>query len=92
MMSREVTIVNSLGLHARAAARFVRLASEFAADVKVTRGSRTLNGKSIMGLLLLGAACGTTMTISADGVDETDAIDRLSALVAAGFGEDTCSN
>jgi phosphocarrier protein HPr len=89
MMSREVTIVNRLGLHARAAARFVRLASEFTAEVKVTRGSRTLNGKSIMGLLLLGAACGTTMTISADGVDETAAIDGLSALVAAGFGEDT---
>jgi phosphocarrier protein HPr len=92
MMSREVTIVNRLGLHARAAARFVRLASEFAADVKVTRGSRTLNGKSIMGLLLLGAACGTTMTISADGVDEMAALDQLSALVVAGFGEDTCSN
>lgn len=91
-MSREVTIVNRLGLHARAAARFVRLASEFAADVKVTRGSRTLNGKSIMGLLLLGAACGTTMTISADGVDEMAALDQLSALVVAGFGEDTCSN
>lgn len=87
-MSREVTIVNRLGLHARAAARFVRLASEFAADVKVTRGSRTLNGKSIMGLLLLGAACGTTMTIAADGVDETAAVERLSALVAARFGED----
>ncbi|MPY89789.1 MAG: HPr family phosphocarrier protein [Luteitalea sp.] len=92
MTTRSVTIVNQLGLHARAAARFVRLASQFGADVKVTRGGRTLNGKSIMGLLLLGAACGTTITIAAEGTDEAGAVDALSALVHGGFGEETCSN
>jgi phosphocarrier protein HPr len=87
MVSREVTIVNPLGLHARAAARFVRLASQFAATVRVARGSRELDGKSILGLLLLGAARGSTIVIRTEGVDAAAAAEALAALVADGFGE-----
>ena len=87
MVSREVTIVNPLGLHARAAARFVRLASQFSATVRVARGPRELDGKSILGLLLLGAARGSTIAIRTDGADAEAAADALAALVADGFGE-----
>ncbi len=87
MVTREATIVNPLGLHARAAAKFVRLASQYAASVRVARGPRELDGKSILGLLLLGAAKGSTIVIRADGADEAAAVDALSALVADGFGE-----
>ena len=85
-----VTVVNPLGLHARAAARFVHLASRYAASVRVSRGTREIDGKSIMGLLLLSAARGSTITISADGPDETAAVDALCALVSRGFDE-SCS-
>jgi len=85
-----VTILNPLGLHARAAARFVHAASGFSCRIKVGRGGREVDGKSIMGILLLAAARGMTITISADGADEGDAIEALSALVASGFGEDVC--
>lgn len=88
MTSREVTIVNTLGLHARAAARFVHLASRFASQIKVTRGARTMDGKSILGLLLLSAGRGTVIQISAEGPDEEQAIDALAGLAARGF-EDT---
>jgi len=87
MVTREVAITNQLGLHARAAARFVRLASQFAASVRVARGSRELDGKSILGLLLLGAARGSTIIIRADGADAEAAVAALAALVADGFGE-----
>jgi phosphocarrier protein len=91
MVSRNVTVVNQLGMHARAAAKFVHLATRYRAHVRVTRDGREMDGKSIMGLLLLAAARGTTITVSADGSDEMDAIEALVALVASGFGEDTCS-
>ena len=87
MVTREVTIVNQLGLHARAAARFVRLASQYGATVRVARGPRELDGKSILGLLLLGAAMGSTITIRTDGLDAEQAADALATLVADGFGE-----
>ena len=90
--SRAVVIGNSLGLHARAAARFVHLAGTFGAQVLVDRAGRTIDGKSIMGLLLLAAARGTSITISADGPDEDAAVGALSALVERGFDEDSaCS-
>lgn len=89
MISEDVTIVNALGLHARAAARFVQLAGRFRAKVRVTRDGRQVDGKSIMGILLLAAARGAVVTISADGVDEIDALQSLAALVRTGFGEDT---
>jgi phosphotransferase system HPr (HPr) family protein len=85
--SCEVTIINALGLHARAAARFVHTASAFAAKIRVARGEREMDGKSIMGLLLLAAAQGSTITISADGADEQPALAALCALVERGFDE-----
>jgi phosphocarrier protein len=90
MMTRNVTVVNQLGMHARAAAKFVHLATRYQAHIRVARDSREMDGKSIMGILLLAAARGATITISADGSDETDAIEALSALVASGFGEEPC--
>ena len=87
MVTREVTIVNPLGLHTRAAARFVRLASQYTATVRVARGSRELDGKSILGLLLLGAARGSSIVIRAEGPDAEPAVSALAALVAEGFGE-----
>jgi phosphocarrier protein len=80
-------VVNELGLHARAAARFVHLASRFESQVRVGRNARVMDGKSIMGILLLAAARGTTITISADGADEQAAVDALVELVESGFGE-----
>ncbi len=90
MTSQHVTVVNQLGMHARAAAKFVHLATRFNASVRVGRGRREMDGKSIMGILLLAAARGSTITITADGTDERDAVDALVALVQSGFGEDTC--
>ena len=88
MTTRAVTVVNPLGVHARAAAKFVRLATRFQARVRVARDLREMDGKSIMGILLLAAARGTRLTISAEGVDEEDAVKALTALVESGFGED----
>jgi phosphocarrier protein len=84
-----VTIKNRLGLHARAAAKFVHLASRYRAHVRVARGGRVVDGKSIMGILLLAAAHGTTIAISTDGADEEDALTALRGLVESGFGEET---
>ena len=89
MTSRSVTVVNQLGLHARAAARFVHLATRFNSQVRVVRDAKVMDGKSIMGILLLAAARGTSITITADGPDEQAAVDALAQLVAAGFGEAT---
>ena len=89
MYSRDVTVVNQLGLHARAAARFVHLATRFHSQIRVGRDTKVMDGKSIMGILLLAAARGTTVTISADGPDERDAVEALAQLVASGFGEET---
>jgi phosphocarrier protein len=91
MISRSVTVVNQLGMHARAAAKFVHLATRFQSRVLVKRQDREMDGKSIMGLLLLAAACGTVVTITTDGTDEQAAADALTDLVAGGFGEDTCN-
>ena len=91
MISCAVVITNPLGLHARAAARFVHAASAFQARVRVAKGSREMDGKSIMGLLLLAASQGSTVTISADGVDESDALATLAALIERGFDEAPCA-
>ncbi len=82
-----MTIVNGLGLHARAAAKFVKLAGTFASQIRVTRGQRTVDGKSILGLLLLAAARGSGIDIAADGPDEAQALDALCGLVERGFEE-----
>jgi phosphocarrier protein len=91
VISRTVTITNALGLHARAAARFVHTASLFRAQVRVSRGGREMDGKSIMGLLLLAAAPGTGITITVSGDDEEAALAALCALVESGFDEATCA-
>ena len=90
MTSQTVTVVNLLGMHARAAAKFVHLATRYEARVKVARERREMDGKSIMGILLLAAARGSKITISAEGTDEHDAVAALVALVESGFGEDAC--
>jgi phosphocarrier protein len=87
MTSRTVRVRNSLGLHARAAARFVNVATKFASQIRVARDSRVMDGKSIMGILLLAAARGTSIIISADGLDEAAAVEALIQLVESGFGE-----
>jgi phosphocarrier protein HPr len=86
--SCQVTIVNQLGLHARAAARFVHAASGFRCRIRVARGAREMDGKSIMGLLLLSAAQGCVITITADGADEAAAISLLCGLVERGFDDE----
>ena len=89
MISREVEIVNRLGLHARAAAKFVHLAARFESNILVARDSQEVNGKSILGLLLLAATSGTQLRISADGTDENEAIAALSEFVSKRFEEKT---
>ncbi|MBM3776866.1 MAG: HPr family phosphocarrier protein [Acidimicrobiia bacterium] len=87
MTSRNAMVCNQLGLHARAAARFVHLASRYRSRIRVARDSKVMDGKSILGILLLAAARGTTLTILADGADEQDAVNALCTLVESGFGE-----
>ena len=91
MTSRSVTIRNQLGMHARAAARFVRTASAFTSQVWVAHGEKVMDGKSILGILLLAAGRGSSLTISADGRDELAAVNELVALVDSGFGEFPCN-
>ena len=91
MLERTVVVKNPLGMHARAAARFVHTATTFASHVRVGRGSRVVDGKSIMGILLLAAACGSTITITAEGADEPQALNALCQLVDSGFGESPCN-
>jgi phosphocarrier protein len=88
MTSREAVIRNRLGLHARAAAKFVHAATRFASHIRVARDGKTMDGKSIMGILLLAAGHGVSIVISADGSDEQDAVDSLCRLVETGFGEE----
>ena len=85
MVARRCPITNALGLHARAAARFVQLASRFKSQVNVTRGARTVDGKSILGLLLLAAARGTAVDLAIEGDDEQAALAALVGLIARGF-------
>ena len=87
MIETTVTIVNKLGLHARAASRLVNCASGFAADIRISRGTREINGKSIMGVLTLAASRGTELKLRADGSDEEAAIAAITALVNDFFGE-----
>ncbi|HEY7924147.1 MAG: HPr family phosphocarrier protein [Burkholderiales bacterium] len=87
MIRRSVRIRNRLGLHARAAARFVHTASRFRSQVSASRDGRTMDGKSILGILLLAAPQGTEIELMVDGPDEAEAMAALEALVADGFGE-----
>ena len=91
MTSCEVSIINQLGMHARAAARFVHAASAFSSRIRVGCGGREFDGKSIMGLLLLAAARGSTITITAHGLDEAGAVAALKGLVERGFEDTPCA-
>lgn len=87
MNEREARIVNPLGMHARPAAEFVKTANRFRSQVSVRRGDLSVNGKSIMGMMMLAAERGATLLIAAEGDDASDALDALCELVAAGFNE-----
>ena len=87
MVEGRVEIVNVLGLHARAAARFVRTATQYRAKVTITKDGTTTDGKSILGILFLAAAVGSEIVIAADGEDEDAALEALVGLVAGGLGE-----
>lgn len=88
MIERAVPIVNTLGLHARPAAEFVKIAGRFKASVRVRKDELEVNGKSIMGMMMLAAECGSRLTIRVEGEDAEAVIEALAALIAAGFGED----
>jgi phosphotransferase system HPr (HPr) family protein len=85
---RDVRITNRLGLHARAAARFVHTANRFRSKISAVRDGRVMDGKSILGILLLAASQGTTLTLEADGDDEGEALEALVRLVEGGLGEE----
>lgn len=85
---RVLEIVNKKGLHARASAKFVQTVERFDANVKVTRGHESVGGTSIMGLMMLAAATGTTITVEASGNEAAAAMDALEKLVTSGFGEE----
>jgi phosphocarrier protein len=87
MIERECRIVNQLGLHARPAAQIVKTASAFQADVEIVKDGMAVNGKSIMGVMMLAAECGSSIMIRANGPDEAAAVEALAALIARGFGE-----
>jgi phosphocarrier protein len=87
VLRRGVTIVNSRGLHARAAAKFVTTAERFNASVEVVRDGQSVAARSIMGLMMLGAGRGSKIELVADGWDAKEALDALATLVEAGFGE-----
>lgn len=87
MVERSVTIVNKLGIHARPAAEIVKCASKFRSNITIIRDDMEVNGKSIMGVMMLAAECGSSILIRAEGPDEQAALDALAAVVADGFGE-----
>jgi len=87
MPERTVKIVNKLGLHARPAAEIVKTAARFKSDITIIRDDLEVNGKSIMGVMMLAAEFGSTILLRADGADADAALDALAALVAAKFGE-----
>ena len=87
MAKKTLTIMNKLGLHARAAARFVQVASGFESDISVVHSSKEVSGKSIMGMMMLAAGKGTSIQVIATGKDEEAALNKLEELVADRFGE-----
>jgi phosphocarrier protein HPr len=87
MVEKDILIVNKLGLHARAAAKLVSLASTFKADIDLTRDGRTVNGKSIMGVMMLAASKGTLLKVKASGSDENEAMRQIEELFGNRFGE-----
>jgi phosphocarrier protein HPr len=86
-VSREIPIINKRGLHARASAKFVQMVERFNADVRVTRNGETVGGNSIMGLMMLSAGLGTSITVSATGAEAAEAVKAIADLVSSKFGE-----
>ena len=87
MPTREITIINKLGLHARASAKLTKLAGSYPCEVWMSRGERRVNAKSIMGVMMLAAGIGSVVTVETDGPQEQEAMDALLALIADKFGE-----
>ena len=88
MLKQEYLIINKLGLHARASALFVKTASRFDAEVRLAKEGVEVNGKSIMGIMMLAASKGTTVSLSVEGRDETEAMQAIGELISNGFGEE----
>ena len=88
MISRTLLIKNKLGLHARAASVFVKTAGAFGSDIRVTRGEKQADGKSIMAMMMLQASCGTEIMVSTDGEDEAEAMTAIVEMIDNRFGED----
>lgn len=88
MISRDFTISNKLGLHARPSAQLTQTASRFAADIHISRNGRRVNAKSIMGVMMLAAGQGATVTVEAEGEDAEQAVEAIGQLIAEGFGEE----
>ena len=87
MIQRDIEIKNTLGLHARAAAKLVHTAARFKCDIKIRKGDEEVDGKSILGILLLAAGRGSTITVKTDGEDEREALDAVEKLIDAKFDE-----
>ena len=88
MLTHELKIINKLGLHARAAAKLVKLSSSFASSIDIEKEGQRVNSKSIMGVMMLAASCGSIVTLRADGSDEQEALDAVVALINRRFDED----
>ena len=86
-VKREVTVINKLGLHARASAQLVKLAGTYASDVRLTLGRQSVDGKNIMGLMMLAATCGSRIMVTAEGEDADRAVERIGVLFSERFGE-----
>ncbi len=87
MITKKLTVLNKLGIHARPAAQFVRAASKYKSDVTVVKDDESVDGKSIMGLMMLAVGCGAVITVTVDGPDEEASMAALEELVAGKFGE-----
>ena len=87
MITKDIEIKNKLGLHARAAAKLVHTAARFKCDIKIRKGNEEVDGKSILGILLLAAGRGSVITLRADGEDEADAVEAIEKLIDAKFDE-----
>ncbi|MDO5470270.1 MAG: HPr family phosphocarrier protein [Akkermansia sp.] len=88
MITKKLTVLNKLGIHARPAAQFVRVASRFDSDVTVEKDDETVDGKSIMGLMMLAVGCGAEISVSTEGADEAEAMAALEELIGKKFGEE----
>ncbi len=88
VVTKELSIINRLGLHARAAAQLVKTANQFSSEVTIEKEDEQVNAKSIMGILMLAAACGSSVTVTTDGEDAEAAMASIEELIKDGFGED----